>query len=85
MFSIVRRSNALSTIRCPATRALDYRVNFIDDYRVNFIDDPIRFELLINCYVMLRDNISYEEFTRRGEVGLCEGSGEVRRDNPLSL
>ena len=34
-------------------------------------------KLLINCYVMLRDNISYEEFTRRGEVGLCEGSGEV--------
>ncbi len=33
-------------------------------------------KLLINCYVMLRDNISYEEFTRRGEVGLYEGSGE---------
>ena len=34
-------------------------------------------KLLINCYVMLRDDISYEEFQRRGEVGLCEGSGEV--------
>lgn len=34
-------------------------------------------KLLINCYVMLRDGIGYEEFTRRGEVGLCEGSGEV--------
>jgi transposase len=34
-------------------------------------------KLLINCYVMLRDGISYEEFTRRGEVGLYEGSGEV--------
>jgi transposase len=34
-------------------------------------------KLLINCYVMLRDGISYEEFHRRGEVGLCEGSGEV--------
>lgn len=35
-------------------------------------------KLLINCYVMLRDNIGYEEFCRRGEVGLCEGSGEVK-------
>jgi transposase len=34
-------------------------------------------KLLINCYVMLRDQISYEEFHWRGEVGLCEGSGEV--------
>lgn len=42
-------------------------------------------KLLINCYVMLRDKISYEEFTRRGEVGLCEGSGEVRREIALSL
>jgi len=38
-------------------------------------------KLLINCYVMLRDNISYSEFCRRGEVGLCEGSGEVRRNS----
>lgn len=30
--------------------------------------------------VMLRDGIGYEEFRRRGEVGLCEGSGEVRRE-----
>lgn len=28
-------------------------------------------KLLINCYVMLRDKIDYEEFSRRGEVGLC--------------
>ena len=34
-------------------------------------------KLLINCYVMLRDGIGYEEFQRRGEVGLCEGSGEA--------
>jgi len=35
-------------------------------------------KLLINCYVMLRDNISYQEFSRRGEVGLCVGTGEVK-------
>ena len=35
-------------------------------------------KLLINCYVMLRDGIGYEEFQRRGEVGLCVGSGEVK-------
>lgn len=35
-------------------------------------------KLLINCYLMLRDGIGYEEFSRRGEVGLCEGSGEVK-------
>lgn len=34
-------------------------------------------KLLINCYVMLRDEISYQEFCRRGEAGLCVGSGEV--------
>jgi len=34
-------------------------------------------KLLINCYVMLRDGIGYEEFVRRGEVGLCEGSGKL--------
>lgn len=28
-------------------------------------------KLLVNCYIMLRDNINYQEFTRRGEVGLC--------------
>lgn len=28
-------------------------------------------KLLINCYIMLRDNIDYQEFIRRGEVGLC--------------
>lgn len=27
-------------------------------------------KLLINCYVILRDNITYQEFCRRGEVGL---------------
>lgn len=41
-------------------------------------------KLLINCYVMLRDGISYEEFTRRGEVGLCEGSGELGRKTAVS-
>lgn len=38
-------------------------------------------KLLINCYVMLRDGISYEEFRRRGEVGLYEGSGELGTKN----
>jgi transposase len=42
-------------------------------------------KLLINCYVMLRDGIGFEEFTRRGEVGLCEGSGEVNRVTFQSL
>jgi transposase len=42
-------------------------------------------KLLINCYVMLRDRISYEEFQRRGEVGLCEGSGKVTRKLAQSL
>jgi transposase len=42
-------------------------------------------KLLINCYVMLRDEIGYEEFTRRGEVGLCVGSGEVKSKNLQSL
>ena len=42
-------------------------------------------KLLINCYVMLRDQISYEEFTRRGEVGLCVGSGEVKSKDLQSL
>lgn len=28
-------------------------------------------KLLINCYIMLRDEINYQEFCRRGEVGLC--------------
>lgn len=42
-------------------------------------------KLLINCYVMLRDGIGYEEFVRRGEVGLCEGSGELGTKMPQSL
>jgi len=42
-------------------------------------------KLLINCYVMLRDEISYEVFRRRGEVGLCEGSGELGGKTPQSL
>lgn len=42
-------------------------------------------KLLINCYVMLRDDISYEEFRRRGEVGLYEGSGELGIKTPQSL
>lgn len=33
---------------------------------------------------MLRDGIGYEEFQRRGEVGLCEGSGEVRAKASVS-
>jgi transposase len=41
-------------------------------------------KLLINCYIMLRDGIGYEEFTRRGEVGLCEGSGELGRKAAVS-
>jgi len=41
-------------------------------------------KLLINCYVMLCDGIGYEEFQRRGEVGLCEGSGEVRAKASVS-
>jgi transposase len=42
-------------------------------------------KLLINCYIMLRDGISYEEFHRRGEVGLYEGSGELGTKTPQSL
>jgi transposase len=38
-------------------------------------------KLLVNCYIMLRDEISYPEFLRRGEVGLCEGSGELRSNS----
>ena len=41
-------------------------------------------KLLVNCYVMLRDEISYPEFSRRGEVGLCEGLGEMWQ-KPQSL
>lgn len=41
-------------------------------------------KLLINCYLMLRDGIGYEEFRRRGEVGLCEGSGELRGNTSVS-
>jgi transposase len=35
-------------------------------------------KLLINCYIMLRDEISYEEFRRRGEVGLCEETRKLK-------
>ena len=28
-------------------------------------------KLLVNCFIMLRDEIDYIEFCRRGEVGLC--------------
>lgn len=41
-------------------------------------------KLLIHCYIMLRDGIGYEEFQRRGEVGLCEGSGEPGGDTAVS-
>ena len=37
-------------------------------------------KLLVNCYVMLRDNIDYQEFTRRGEVGLCDRTLEQKID-----
>jgi len=30
--------------------------------------------LLVHCFIMLRDNIDYEEFCRRGDVGLDVGS-----------
>jgi hypothetical protein len=33
---------------------------------------------------MLREGIGYEEFRRRGEVGLCEGSGELRANTTVS-
>jgi len=38
-------------------------------------------KLLINCYVMLRDGLGYEEFQRPAEVGLCG----VRRGESESL
>ena len=41
-------------------------------------------KLLINCYVMLRDEISYEEFQRRGEVGPKRGVRRGERET-LSL
>lgn len=41
-------------------------------------------KLLINCYIMLREGIGYEEFRRRGEVGLCEGSGELSGNTTVS-
>ena len=37
-------------------------------------------KLLVNCYIMLRDNIDYQEFTRRGEVGLCGKTLERKID-----
>ncbi len=37
-------------------------------------------KLLVNCYIMLRDNIDYQEFTRRGEVGLCDRTLERKID-----
>ena len=40
-------------------------------------------KLLINCYLMLREVIGYEEFRRRGEVGLCEGSGAAWQHGSL--
>jgi transposase len=41
-------------------------------------------KLLVNCYVMLRDRIDYEEFRRRGEVGLCVGTREMRQAHSLN-
>ena len=40
---------------------------------------------LSTAHVMLRDGIGYEEFCRRGEVGLYEGSGELDTKTPQSL
>lgn len=34
-------------------------------------------------HLLLRDGIGYEEFTRRGEVGVYEGSGEVDKRDPI--
>jgi transposase len=37
-------------------------------------------KLLINCYVMLRDNKSYQEFSRHSEVGGHDDSRKVKGD-----
>ena len=42
-------------------------------------------KLLVNCYIMLRDNIDYEEFRRRGEVGLPGKPGKLSDSARQSL
>ena len=42
-------------------------------------------KLLVNCYIMLRDNIDYEEFRRRGEVGLHGKRGKLSDSLDQSL
>jgi transposase len=42
-------------------------------------------KLLERCYIMMRDGIDYEEFRRRGEVGLPEKPGKQSDCNELSL
>lgn len=42
-------------------------------------------KLLERCYIMLRDNICYEEFRRRGEVGLSEKPGKLSDSKRQSL
>ena len=41
-------------------------------------------KLLVNCYIMLRDNIDYQEFTRRGEVGLCGNALEPPQERSVA-
>lgn len=42
-------------------------------------------KLLERCYIMLRDNIDYEEFRRRGEVGLPGKHGKLSDSSEQSL
>jgi len=42
-------------------------------------------KLLERCYLMLRDQITYEEFRRRGEVGLPEKPGKLSDSTRQSL
>lgn len=42
-------------------------------------------KLLERCYLMLRDQITYEEFRRRGEVGLPEKPGKLSDSKRQSL
>lgn len=42
-------------------------------------------KLLINCYVMLREQINYQEFSRRGEVGRCGLPREKNKIGSISV
>ena len=42
-------------------------------------------KLLVNCYVMLRDEINYPEFCRRGEVGRTRGVRRGEQGKPFSV